>query len=104
MEPVAIVTLVLATLIIGGLIVAYGMRVVAPAAAPWLAGLFIAFQTVPTAAVILEGYTGLIYCQEILAGLALLMILTARASFASAIDHLLRASAALEESDATTTI
>lgn len=45
-----------------------------------LAGLWIATMVIPTAAVILQGYTGLIYTLELLAGLLGLMALSTRES------------------------
>jgi hypothetical protein len=44
----------------------------------WIAALFAAFLVVPTLAVVLEGYTGLVYTLEIAAGLGVLMALAVR--------------------------
>ena len=45
---------------------------------PAIAGLLAAFLIVPTLAVVLEGYTGLIYTLEIAVGLGVLMALSVR--------------------------
>ena len=46
-----------------------------------IAGLIVALLFLPTLAVILTNYTGLIYSLEILAGLALILALTTRPAF-----------------------
>ncbi len=79
-------------LIIVGLLSTYGARL-------WGKGhdrreiaksalLLVAFLVIPTAAVIAQGYTGLIYSIEILAGLAALMFVSTRDSFTSTYDKL----------------
>jgi hypothetical protein len=69
--------------IIGGLSFAY-LRALLGREASWpIAGLELAFLALPTMAVILDGYTGLIYALEILAGLVVLMVLSTRARFRS---------------------
>jgi hypothetical protein len=54
-------------------------------------GATAAFLVLPTLAVILEGYTGLLYTLEIAAGLAGLMIFTTRPTFRQLVDELLAA-------------
>lgn len=64
--------------VIGGLLVLYLERILGR---PWrrvLAGGVVAFLLVPTLAVVLEGYTGLIYTLEILAGICVGMALSLR--------------------------
>jgi hypothetical protein len=80
---------VVSLLIIGGLIHAYLRWTLGELAG--VAGLYLvgAFLAVPTGAVILQGYTGLIYSLEILSGLAALMFFTTRAEFRGFVDRLL---------------
>ena len=70
-----------AVALIGGLLSAYAHRVFGGRAARVMAGLVAAFLAVPTGAVILQGYTGLIYTLEILGALATLMVLTTHPAF-----------------------
>ena len=51
----------------------------------------LAFLVVPTLAVVLEGYTGLIYTLEILAGLGVLMALSIRPELRAVLAELARA-------------
>jgi len=73
----------LAVLVIGGLLHLYVERTLSRAARYPIAGLIAALLFLPTLAVILRNYTGLIYSLEILAGLALVMALTTRPAFRS---------------------
>ena len=52
------------------------------------AGLIAALLIVPTAAVIFEEHTGLIYCLEILAGLVLLSVWMGKAGFRELVEDL----------------
>ncbi|MFH1808312.1 MAG: hypothetical protein ABIJ09_06200 [Pseudomonadota bacterium] len=79
----------LSLLIIGALLTFYLGLVIAPAARRSVAGLLISFLLVPNVAVIAQGYTGLIYCLEILVGLSALMVLTTRSAFGRVVDDTL---------------
>ncbi|WP_375764950.1 hypothetical protein NR798_24845 [Archangium gephyra] len=70
----------LATLGLGAAVVVYGKRLFPKERTALLAGTWGATLVVPTTAVILQGYTGLIYTLEILAALLGLMALSTRAS------------------------
>ncbi len=61
----------LALLITGGCLWLFARRLLVPEAGRAIAGLLVALLFTPTLAVILQGYTGLIYTLEILAGLIL---------------------------------
>ena len=73
----------LAVLVIGSLLHLYLERTLSRAARYPVAGLITSLLFLPTLAVILRNYTGLIYSLEILAGLALVMVLTTRPAFRS---------------------
>jgi hypothetical protein len=73
--------------ILSGLIVFYVGRLIGREAVPVVAGLAAAAMLVPTLAVILRGYTGLIYALEILAALAALMAMTLRRTFRELIEQ-----------------
>jgi hypothetical protein len=62
-----------------------------------LAALLVAFLLVPTLAVVLEGYTGLVYTLEILTGLGVLMALSVRPELRAVLAEL---AGAMEEEDA----
>lgn len=70
----------LATLGLGAAVVVYAKRLFPQEKTSHLAGTWTATLVVPTTAVILQGYTGLIYTLEILAALLGLMALSTRAS------------------------
>ncbi|QRK06569.1 hypothetical protein JQX13_41860 [Archangium violaceum] len=70
----------LATLGLGAAVVAYAKRLYPGERTSRLAGVWGATLVVPTTAVILQGYTGLIYTLELLAALLGLMALSTRAS------------------------
>ncbi|WP_239469749.1 hypothetical protein [Archangium violaceum] len=70
----------LATLGLGAAVVLYAKRLYPEERTSRLAGVWAATLGVPTLAVILQGYTGLIYTLEILAALLGLMALSTRAS------------------------
>ncbi|HYO55482.1 hypothetical protein [Archangium sp.] len=70
----------LATLGLGAAVVGYAKRLYPEERTSRLAGTWGATLVVPTTAVILQGYTGLIYTLEILAALLGLMALSTRAS------------------------
>lgn len=70
----------LATLGLGAAVVAYVHHLYPKEPTSRLAGVWIATLGVPTLAVILQGYTGLIYTLELLAALLGLMALSTRAS------------------------
>lgn len=78
----------LTTLAIGTLLQVYLERTFSVRARYYAAGAVIALLTLPTLAVILQNYTGLIYSLEILAGLALLMVLTTQPAFRSILGQL----------------
>lgn len=71
------------------LLLFYTRKTISPDISMSIAGLIVAFLLVPTIAVILQGYTGLIYCLEVLTGLAVLMFFTARKNVRSELDRLL---------------
>ena len=70
-----------ALVLCGGLITAYLARLMGRRAVPAALALLSATLVTPTVAVLLEGYTGLLYTLEILVGLALLMLATTRPGF-----------------------
>jgi hypothetical protein len=74
--------------IIGALLCLYLQRLLTPAVTPFVLGLIAGSLLVPTLAVILRGYTGLIYSIEILAGLGVLMLLTLQRSFRELLDKI----------------
>ena len=71
----------LALAVIGGLLYIYLRRTLGEDAGVYVMAGLAAFLFVPTLAVIFEGYTGLIYTLEILAGLVVAMVLTTRPYF-----------------------
>lgn len=72
----------------------YGyMRFVIPSAGRYVLGLLVSTLCVPTAAVFLQGYTGLIYTLELLALLTTMMILTTRPTVRALIEELTRPAA-----------
>jgi hypothetical protein len=74
---------VLTVLVLGCLLQLYLERTLSPSVRYPAAALILALLFLPTLAVILQRYTGLIYSLEILAGLALVMQLTTRPAFRS---------------------
>jgi hypothetical protein len=69
----------------------YGyLRFVIPAAGRYVFGLLVSSLCVPTAAVFLQGYTGLIYTLELLALIVTLMVLTTRPTVRALIEELTR--------------
>jgi hypothetical protein len=66
---------------VGALVLAYLRALYGRGAVRPTLGMLVAFLTTPTLAVILAGYTGLLYTLEILTGLALLMFASTRPSF-----------------------
>jgi hypothetical protein len=74
--------------VICGLLQLYLVRTLGAEAALPCAGLLVGLLVLPTLAVILQSYTGLIYSLEILAGLALLMTLTRRTEIRRLLDGL----------------
>jgi hypothetical protein len=75
--------------IIIGLLVSYSSRLLSGKGMPGITALLIAFLTVPSAAVIAQGYTGLIYSLEILGGLAALMFISTHPKFAALLETLI---------------
>ncbi|NTX36989.1 hypothetical protein HUA74_25875 [Myxococcus sp. CA051A] len=92
---------VLSALGLGAAVVAYARWLFPKERMAVLAGLWAATLLVPTGAVILEGYTGLIYTLEILAGLLGLMVLSTRASVRAFLSDLSQPGAAPREAAAT---
>ncbi|NTX14341.1 hypothetical protein HUA76_26420 [Myxococcus sp. CA056] len=92
---------VLSALGLGAAVVAYARWLFPKERMAVLAGLWAATLLVPTVAVILEGYTGLIYTLEILAGLLGLMVLSTRASVRAFLSDLSQPGAAPREAAAT---
>ncbi len=84
----------------GGLLLFYLRWVLSPAAVRYVFGLIVSSLCVPTAAVFLQGYTGLIYTLEILALLTTLMVLTTRPSVRELIDRMLTPASVEGESHA----
>jgi len=76
------------TLLMGGLLHYYLVRVLPGAASRQVDGLIAALLVVPTAAVVLERHTGLIYALEIVAGLAMLMVFSMRPAVRAAAQQL----------------
>jgi hypothetical protein len=77
--------------VIGSLLTLYLERILGRRWRAALAGLLVAFLIVPTLAVVLEGYTGLIYTLEILAGLVAGMALSIRPELRAVLAELARA-------------
>jgi len=82
------VAYVVALLLVGGLVVGYAGSVLGARATVPAASLWAATQLTPTFAVLLEGYTGLVYTLEILAAIALAMWATTRPGFARVLEGL----------------
>ena len=74
---------VLTVLVLGCLLQLYLERTLSRSVRYPAAGLILALLFLPTLAVILQRFTGLIYSLEILAGLALVMLLTTKPAFRS---------------------
>lgn len=72
---------VLSSAVIGGLLVFFLTRTLSPAVGIPVFGLVVGLLYVPTLAVVLQGYTGLIYSLEILTALIVLMVLSTRPGF-----------------------
>lgn len=80
----------LISLLVIGLLLLFYVRALVGRTAGWLAlGAVGAFLLLPTLAVILQGYTGLIYTLEIALGLAGLMIFTTREAFRRLVEQFL---------------
>ena len=62
----------------GAAVVLYVSRLFPQERVHWLVGAWLATQVLPTLAVLLPGYTGLLYTLEILAGLLAVMTLVTR--------------------------
>ena len=62
----------------GAAVVLYVWRLFPQERVQWLIGAWVATQVLPTLAVLLPGYTGLLYTLEILAGLLAVMVLVTR--------------------------
>lgn len=78
------------SLLANGVLLFFYARALIGRSAAWLAvGAAGAFLVLPTLAVILQGYTGLLYMLEIALGLAGLMIFTTRQAFQELVDRLL---------------
>jgi hypothetical protein len=87
---------ILSLAITAGLVVAYLRRVIDPLVGPQVLLLLGATLLTPTAAVLLRGYTGLVYTFEILGLLAALMAATTRPQFSLILDELRRLAAPQE--------
>lgn len=74
--------------VIGTLLYLYLRKVLTDRAGPYVLGSLVAFLLIPTLAVILVGYTGLIYTLEILAGLGAILVLTTRPFFRRLLESL----------------
>jgi inner membrane protein involved in colicin E2 resistance len=68
-------------LVIGVLLIGYLANRIGRSSLSYLNWIYLAFLIVPSTAVLFEGYTGLIYCIEVLSGIVALMIVTSRPSF-----------------------
>lgn len=79
----------LSLLIAGGLLLFYLRWVLPTGAARYVLGLIMSSLCVPTAAVFLQGYTGLVYTLEILALLTTMMVLTTRPTVRDLIERML---------------
>lgn len=75
----------------GALLFFYAQALISRSAAWFALGAAGAFLLLPTLAVILQGYTGLLYMLEIALGLAAFMIMTTREAFRDLVDRLLAA-------------
>ena len=83
----------LSLFISGGLLLFYLRWVLPQTASRYVLGLIVSSLCVPTAAVFLQGYTGLIYTLEILALLTTMMVLTTRPKVRELIDRMLQPAA-----------
>ncbi|MEM6796230.1 MAG: hypothetical protein AAF725_19825 [Acidobacteriota bacterium] len=79
----------LSAALVGALLTRFLVALTERRAAPWVAALLAASLVIPTLAVVLRGYTGLIYTLEILVLLAVLMNRATRPEIAEAVDRLL---------------
>jgi hypothetical protein len=79
-----------------GLVVTYLRKVIDPLVGPHVLVLLGATLLTPTGAVLLQGYTGLIYTLELLSLLAALMVATTRPQFSLFLDELRRLAAPQE--------
>lgn len=77
-----------ATAVVGGLLQVYLTRVLPESGGAQVALVIVALLVVPTLAVVLERHTGIIYALEILAGLALLMLMSVRPAVRAAVARL----------------
>jgi hypothetical protein len=77
-----------ATAVVGGLLQVYLTRVLPESGGAQVAVVIVALLVVPTLAVVLERHTGIIYALEILAGLALLMLMSVRPAVRAAVARL----------------
>lgn len=90
----------LSLLVAGGLLLFYLGRVLPAGARRYVLGLIVSSLCVPTAAVFMQGYTGLVYTLEILALIATMMVLTTRPAVRELIERLLTPAAAEGDSHA----
>ncbi len=79
---------VISMIFVLAMLTGYLRAILSPAVGPIALGLGISFLLVPTLAVVLSGYTGLIYTLEIASGIAGLMYITAQLRFRSLIDRI----------------
>ncbi len=77
----------LATLVSAMLIVGYGWRLFGIRGRNLVAALAASFLLLPSTAVLIQGYTGLIYTIEILSGLITLIIITTRGDFIALLEE-----------------
>lgn len=80
----------LSLLVVGAVLTLYVRSLLGAWVTRYFLGMLAAFVLVPTLAVVLQGYTGLIYTLELLGLVATLMILTTRASVRAQIDTALQ--------------
>lgn len=78
----------LSLLVIGALVFFHLTRILGKRASLYVVSVYVAFLVIPTLAVLLEGYTGLIYTLEILAGLITLTKLSAVPLFRNLVTNL----------------
>ncbi len=90
----------LSLFISGGMLLLYLNRVLPQGARRYVVGLIVSSLCIPTAAVFLQGYTGLVYTLEILMLIATMMVLTTRPAVRELIERLLAPAAAEGESHA----
>ncbi len=88
--------LVISLLVVGLLLWVYLRAAIHRSVGPYVLGYVVAYLAVPSLAVVAQGYTGLIYSLEILAGLGVLIALVPRPSFRALLEKAWETTAPIE--------